>query len=175
MPKALAPSIAGLIPGQNGIEAGLQRRFALQSEDDAHRQAYMNAQNTAAQANPTQGIHPMAEGDVGSQWGAFFDSLQRNNASISGGRGVDPMPGLHTDLQSIRTVPSLDGLANPNVKTGRALALQQQDQANATDTAYANPSTPNALTDTSANTAITNQRAMTALLKASAGTPRRGF
>lgn len=150
----LPASIAGLIPGSQGIEAGLQRKFALQGASDQRRQAYMVDQQAKAEANPTQGLHPLPEGDVGSTWGPFMESLKENNATIGGAAG------LHTDLNGIHSVPSLDALTNPNpdmsTKTGRALYLQQQDRANATRVANETPWTPAA--DTSASTAIANLR-----------------
>ncbi len=117
----------------------MQKYFALKGEDERHRQAYMLQQQTAAAANPTQGIHPMDEGNVGPQWGAFFDSLQREGASIGARRGTDPMPGLRTDMQSIREVPSLDGLDMTDPREARRQELIQRDRQNATNTAYALP------------------------------------
>lgn len=192
----LPPSLAALYPGF-GYEQGLTDKMALQGRDAAKRQASDLAVTNAQATNPTQGVHPLPSGDVGSDWGPFFESLQENHASIGGAKGSNAMPGLSTD-PATGTVPlSMQGLTNAtygydgtrptsvtfappkNVgdpKTGRALALQQSDQANATATAAANPSIGDSgAPDTSATSAIAKQRATQLAMMASAGQSRRGF
>lgn len=156
--KRVPPSLTALIPG-GGIEAGLQRKFALRGKDAARRQAYDLQQQTDAADSPTQGLHPLASGDVGSEWGPWFEALQENGTTIGGKakdmEGGDAMPGLHTDLRNIHTVPSLAGL---DLKSGRALALQNQNHGSALTAAYDNLPDQQPI-DRSALTAINRQRA----------------
>lgn len=150
----LPASIVGLIPGSQGIEAGLQRRFALQGKADKREQAYMVQQRAQNESNPMQGMYALPEEGVGREWAPFFESLKENNGQIGSAEG------LHTDLTGIHSAPSLDALTNqaPDMtsKTGRALYLQQQDRANATRVANETPWSPAA--DTSESTAIANLR-----------------
>lgn len=145
------PSIQGLMPaGSNSIDAGLQRQFLLSSHDQASRQASDLVEQTNAANNPTQGLHPLAQGDVGPEWGPWFEALKEGGTTIQApGRGVDAMPGMHTDdtdtYTPLSTLPSLQGLGDGSTKQGRALQLQQLDAANAKATALANPAGPNQL------------------------------
>lgn len=147
----------------NGL-TGLDAQMLLEQRSATRQQAYdqhAQEQREGQMINPSGGysggpspVALMGGPRMDPQWGAFFEGLKESNATIaSRSKGVDPLPGLPTDTTGMQS-PSLDGL-----KTGRALELQQRDQANARQTALDIPADSGTGIDRTLNTALTKLRA----------------
>ena len=120
MPKAKRPSLAALTP-PTGIEAGLQRQFALRQQGEQRAQRMAQQHDTALAGDPMARFGRNAlSGDIGGlshEWGPFFEQLQQSGVNIGATRGTpDAAPGLR-DSPVTGTVPlSLQALADTTYK-----------------------------------------------------------